>query len=56
MGLGVYRFAKVDDVIVSNCVLMPYWTPVIGKDAAGNIVKVLALKMNIVFATGCEVL
>jgi hypothetical protein len=56
VGLGVYRFAKVDDDIVSSCVLIPYWPPVIGKDAAGNILIVLALKMNIVFATGYEVM
>ena len=35
---------------------MPYWPQVTGKVAAGNIVKVLVLKMSIVFATGCDVL
>ena len=55
-GARCLQISIVDDVIISNGVLMPYWPQVTGKVAAGNIVKVLVLKMSIVFATGCDVL
>lgn len=56
VGSNVDRFAIVNDSVISYCVFMPDWPPSTGKVVASNIVKVPVLEVNIVLATGCEVL
>lgn len=50
MGPDVHRFALVNNIIVGSCVLVTTWQLTAYEVAPGKIIKMLALKMDIILA------